>query len=79
MNCPFCRHDPYEYVDVGIGWVPVAVTCCQFGILLFNHPSKEDYEIARRVADEVQDIEDFDARFAKAEELFQAAFTKEPS
>ena len=26
--CPFCGLDPFEYVDVGIGQVPVAVNCC---------------------------------------------------
>lgn len=31
MTCPFCGLDPYEYVDVGIGSIPVAVTCCEYG------------------------------------------------
>jgi hypothetical protein len=31
MTCPFCGLDPYEYVDVGIGSIPVAVTCCEDG------------------------------------------------
>ena len=76
-HCPFCQHDPYEYVHVGIGWVPVAVTCCQFGILLFDARNDKDRDIATRVAESVHDIEDLDARFAKAEELFQAAFPME--
>lgn len=36
MKCAFCRLDPYEYVDVGIGKVPVAVNCCEFGYLLYD-------------------------------------------
>ena len=37
MNtCPFCKNDPYEYVDVGVGYVPVAVTCCDLGVILFD-------------------------------------------
>lgn len=35
-KCPFCGHHPYEYVDVGVGLVPVAVTCCEFGAMLFD-------------------------------------------
>jgi len=34
MTCPFCGLDPYEYVDVGIGSIPVAVNCCQEGVEL---------------------------------------------
>ena len=36
-NCPFCGNDPYEYVDVGIGMDPVAVTCCSAGIAYFQY------------------------------------------
>lgn len=35
-HCPFCKLDPYEYVDVGVGLVPVAVTCCDLGPLIFD-------------------------------------------
>jgi hypothetical protein len=28
MECPFCKQDPYHYEDVGVGYVPVAITCC---------------------------------------------------
>lgn len=34
--CPFCDTDPFEYVDVGVGSVPVAVTCCDLGDLFFR-------------------------------------------
>lgn len=34
--CPFCNRDPFEYVDVGVGSVPVAVTCCDLGDLYFR-------------------------------------------
>lgn len=38
-RCIFCGHDPYEYVDVSLGGrgVPVAVTCCDHGIGLYQH------------------------------------------
>lgn len=35
-NCPFCGHYPYEMVDVGIGMVPVAVNCCEWGYMLMG-------------------------------------------
>lgn len=35
--CPYCGQDPYEYVDVGVGMIPVAVTCCNAGILYFQY------------------------------------------
>ena len=35
-NCPMCGHHPYEYVDVGVGMVPVAVNCCNYGYYLFQ-------------------------------------------
>lgn len=35
-NCPVCKNHPYEYVDVGIGMVPVAVNCCDFGYYYFG-------------------------------------------
>lgn len=42
-SCPFCGHDPYEYVDIGVGMMPVAVTCCEFGhaILCGKKPEEE--------------------------------------
>lgn len=27
-KCPFCKHHPYEYVDIGVGMERVAITCC---------------------------------------------------
>ncbi|RXN87988.1 hypothetical protein C7R54_15540 [Achromobacter aloeverae] len=41
MDCPFCKCDPYEYVDVGVGFVPVAVTCCDLGIDLIQYGGKK--------------------------------------
>lgn len=34
--CPFCGRDPFHYVDVGVGSVPVAVDCCELGDLYFR-------------------------------------------
>ena len=36
-DCPFCGHDPYHYVDNGVGMERVAVTCCDEGVALFQH------------------------------------------
>lgn len=47
MTCPFCKRDPYFYVDVGIGYVPAAVDCCDLGIDLFSHDGSS--KLARRV------------------------------
>lgn len=35
-RCPFCKQDPFEYVDVGVGFVPVAITCCDLGVALYG-------------------------------------------
>lgn len=35
-KCPICGYCTYEYVDVGVGYVPVAVNCCDLGYYLFN-------------------------------------------
>ncbi len=35
MTCPFCKRDPYHYVNNGIGMEPVAVDCCDLGIGLY--------------------------------------------
>ena len=34
--CPFCGHDPYEYVDNGVCMEAVAVNCCEFGEAFFD-------------------------------------------
>jgi len=39
--CAFCGMDPYEYVDVGVGWVPVAVTCCYMAYSAMGGPPQK--------------------------------------
>ncbi len=34
--CPFCRRDPFHYVDVGVGFVPAAIVCCDAGVDLYS-------------------------------------------
>lgn len=46
-RCPFCKHCPYEYVDVGVGYVPVAVNCCDLGYHLLSPGG--NHRFARRV------------------------------
>lgn len=40
MTCPFCKCDPYEYVDNGICMERVAISCCQLGIGLWRGDKK---------------------------------------
>jgi hypothetical protein len=69
-ECPFCGRDPYHYVDIGVGYQAVAVTCCELGIELFDHRqtgdvtlSREDFsELANSLRDrraEISKMEDF--------------------
>jgi len=52
MTCPFCKRDPYHYVDIGVGFVPAAVECCDLGIDLFSHEGSSKF--ARRVLRDMQ-------------------------
>lgn len=54
MTCPFCKCDPYHYVDVGVGHVPAAVDCCDLGIGLFSHHEDCGRKLARRVLRDMQ-------------------------
>ena len=36
MKCENCGLDPYEYVNVGIGSIPVAVNCCDVGQIMYE-------------------------------------------
>lgn len=47
-ECPFCGLYPYHEVDIGVGWQRVAVSCCEFGIALFQYG--ERYGPLRRKA-----------------------------
>ena len=40
MICPFCKHDPYHFVDVGTCMAPVAINCCEAMIALCNGEKK---------------------------------------
>lgn len=35
-NCEYCGYHPYEYVDVGIGSIAVAVNCCELGFYAYQ-------------------------------------------
>lgn len=56
MTCPFCNRDPFHYVDVGIGSVPVAVDCCELGDLYFRGARPELTDDVMLSADEFRDI-----------------------
>jgi len=46
MSCPFCGNDPYEYADIGVGCVAVAISCCEAMIDL-SHGGKHAKQILR--------------------------------
>lgn len=39
-RCIFCGRDPHEYVDIGVGFQAVAISCCDYGIGLYQHGDK---------------------------------------
>lgn len=51
MNCPFCGHDPFHYVDNGVGMEAVAVTCCDLGDLFFRGARQAPEEVTMSWAD----------------------------
>lgn len=46
-ECAFCKRDPYEYVDIGVGYQAVAVSCCDEGIAVYQYYDKTLGRIAR--------------------------------
>ncbi|MCO6050891.1 hypothetical protein NGM99_13990 [Mesorhizobium sp. RP14(2022)] len=48
-TCPFCLRDPYEYVDIGVGYQRVAVTCCDAGIALIQYEDKVLAKVVERM------------------------------
>jgi hypothetical protein len=48
--CPFCRRDPYHYVDIGVGMQRAAVVCCDLGIALYDtrHAGDDDQILVGR-------------------------------
>ena len=55
-TCPFCNRDPFHYVDVGVGSVPVAVDCCELGDLYFRGARPELTEDVMIAPDEFREI-----------------------
>lgn len=45
--CPFCKCDPFHYVDVGVGYVAVAVDCCDLGIELYSSNHKRASQVLK--------------------------------
>jgi hypothetical protein len=53
VTCPFCGHHPYEYVDIGVGMQPVAVTCCSLGNEFFGRGESDFITIERTTFDSI--------------------------
>jgi hypothetical protein len=51
--CPFCGHDPFHYVDNGLGMEAVAVNCCELGCEYFGLHKPETVEIDRSDFDDI--------------------------
>lgn len=51
MNCPFCGHDPYHYVNNGLGMVPVAIVCCEPMCAVSSKDQKDDAEYVMSVGE----------------------------
>lgn len=49
-NCPFCKRDPYHYEDVGVGFVPVAINCCETmcGLVAGDKKAKQILRLRQR-------------------------------
>lgn len=50
-TCPFCRLDPFHYVDNGVGMEAVAVNCCELGMEFY---SRDGNKFARKVLGNMQ-------------------------
>jgi len=53
-DCPFCGNDPFEYVDIGVGMQPVAINCCDLGILYFE--GAEEVTISAETFNSIADV-----------------------
>ena len=45
-RCPFCGHNPFHYVDIGVGYQAAAVNCCDLGVDLFQYGTKKARKLA---------------------------------
>ena len=52
-ECIFCHHDPYHYVDIGVGFQAAAVTCCELGVALYQYGDED----VTKVADRIEELE----------------------
>ncbi len=51
-TCPFCGRDPFHYVDIGVGFEAVAVTCCELGVEFYRREAAE-VTLSREEFDEI--------------------------
>jgi len=63
-ECIFCHHDPYHYVDIGVGFQAAAVTCCELGVALYQYGDEDVTKVADR-------IEELQAKLAVAVEALE--------
>jgi len=64
-ECIFCHHDPYHYVDIGVGFQAAAVTCCELGVALYQYGDEDVTKVADR-------IEELEAKLKMAIEALEA-------
>ena len=73
--CPFCGHDPYHYVDIGVGFQAVAVNCCDYGIALFQHGDEQLSKVRARMEQAAARIAADAARIRELEAAGRALLT----
>ena len=70
-RCPYCGLDPYEYADVGIGFVRVAITCCSYGYLLYTG-KKSKHQIHKIMRNEKRELKK-DSLFLTKQEIMRGS------
>jgi hypothetical protein len=66
--CPFCGYDPYDYVDVGIGRIPVAITCCEDQAIFHAHGPEA--LVGKRSRAEIDEIIRFGAEWTETHDYY---------
>lgn len=66
-SCPFCRRDPFHYVDNGVGMERVAVVCCEAGITLYDNSDSDFRRVASDMAEAATAIRTLCEGLAEAE------------
>jgi hypothetical protein len=78
-SCAFCGRDPYEYVDIGVGYQAVAVSCCDEGIAVYQYFDKTLGRIARLLTGDKRQAERGQRRWAAYQRMVDEQAEREES